>query len=59
VRQLPFIAIAPGEVWDSRAPTGALVVAETPRVKMSWYQRSSKLCVRGGREKMEPLGDPD
>lgn len=28
-----------------------------PRVKMSWYQHSSKPYVRGGREKMEPLGD--
>jgi hypothetical protein len=30
---------------------------QPPRVKMSWYQHSSKPYVRGGREKMEPLGD--
>jgi hypothetical protein len=28
-----------------------------PRVKMSWYRRSSNPYVRGGREKMELLGD--
>ena len=33
--------------------------AKAPRVKMSWYQRSSNYNVRGEREKLAPVGDQD
>ena len=39
-------------LWQLRPQTGV-----APRVKMTWYQRSSKPNARGEREMMGPVGD--